>query len=123
MARRKRKEEEADWVAPDFHEVGYMRRESPGAHAAFARSLWAVPMGSNNSIFILFRATDNSGLASLHVTVTPASQTGFELNWTPLSGKSQCARHRLEDYPAGAYNVTFPLNPPASSYTFAIVAT
>ena len=83
----------------------------------------AVPMGSNNSIFILFRATDNSGLASLHVTVTPASQTGFELNWTPLSGKSQCARHRLEDYPAGAYNVTFPLNPPASSYTFAIVAT
>ncbi len=230
MARRKRKEDEADWVAPDFDEVEYMRREIQGAHAAIATILWAVvgaivafllfsvhpalaffagiavgfglyfilplfgietdafkrkdwaghgityffswlafwiillnppfgdftdptvqgisvspyalgytgdlaclvptggqvavPMtGSNNSVYILFRATDNSGIASLHVTVTPASQTGFEVGWTALSGKSQCAGHRPEDYPAGAYNVTFALNPPASSYTFAIVAT
>ena len=231
MARRKRKEE-TDWVAPDFDEVGYMRREIQGAHAAVATILWAVvgaivafllfsvlpalaffagiavgfglyfilplfgiktdafkrkdwtghgityffswlafwiillnppfgdftdptiqgisvspymlgytgdlpclvpivggqlavPMGSisNTSIYVLFRATDNSGLASLHVYVTPAALTAFEVNWTHLSGKSQCARHRPEDYPAGSYNVTFPLNPPASSYAFTIVAT
>src|SRR6266540_597396 len=204
MARRKRKEEETDWVAPDFDEVGYMRREIQGAHAAVATILWAVvgaivafllfsviktdafkrkdwaghgityffswlafwiillnppfgdftdptiqgisvspytlgytgdlpclvpvgqvavPMGSNSSIYVLFRATDNSGLASLHVYVTPAALTAFEVNWTHLSGKSQCAGHRPEDYPAGSYNVRFPLNPPASSYAFKIVAT
>ena len=36
MARRKRKDDEPDWVAPDFDEVGYMRRELEGARAAVA---------------------------------------------------------------------------------------
>ncbi|HEX9341397.1 MAG TPA: hypothetical protein VF992_09585 [Thermoplasmata archaeon] len=229
MARRKRKEEEPDWVAPEFDEIGYMRREIQGARAAVATILWAVvgaivafllfsvspalaffagiavafglyfilplfgikidafqrkdwaghgityffswlavwiillnppfgdftdptvqgisvspysagytgdlpcyvpvgsqvavPMGSpsNTSIIVLFRATDNVGLASLHVNVTPASTTGFEVSWTLLSGKSQCVDHRPEDYPAGTYNVTF--DNTASSYTVAIVAT
>jgi len=34
MARRKRKEDEPDWVPPEFDEVGYMRQEIQGAHAA-----------------------------------------------------------------------------------------
>src|SRR6266699_3933850 len=51
MARRKRKEE-ADWVAPDFDEVGYMRREIQGAHAAVATILWAV-VGASVA-FLLF---------------------------------------------------------------------
>src|SRR3989442_4183546 len=42
MARRKRKEDEPDWVAPDFDEVGYMRRELEGARAAVATIGWAV---------------------------------------------------------------------------------
>ncbi len=239
MARRKRKEEEPDWVAPEFDEIGYMRREIQGARAAVATILWAVvgavvaallffvspplaffagiavgfglyfilpllgiktdafqrkdwaghgityffswlavwiillnqpfgdftdptiqgitvsPCGSSTalcpvpgsstsanllcavpvsgsvslvmngstSIYLIFRATDNAGLGPLHVNVTPESQTGFEVGWTPLSGRNQCAGHESEDYPAGSYNVTFALNPPASRYTFAIVAT
>ncbi len=42
MARRKRKEEAADWVPPDFDEVAYMRREMEGARAAVATIAWAV---------------------------------------------------------------------------------
>src|SRR5713226_5799585 len=42
MARRKRKEEEPDWVPPDFDEVGYMRKEIEGAHAAVAFALYSV---------------------------------------------------------------------------------
>src|SRR5207245_4150218 len=42
MARRKRKEDEPDWVAPDFDEVGYMRQELEGARAAVATIGWAV---------------------------------------------------------------------------------
>ncbi len=228
MARRKRREEEADWVAPDFDEVEYMRREVRGTQAAVATILWAivgaivafllysvlpalaffagiavgfglyfilplfgiktdafkrrdwtghgityffswlafwiillnppfgdftdptiqgiavspytlgytgdlpclvpsggqvaVPMGpSNNSIYVLLRATDNSGLATLEVTVTPASQTGFVVSWNPVVGKSQCKGHTDQDYPAGSYNVTFAQT--VSSYTLTIVAT
>src|SRR5438128_689831 len=42
MARRKRKDDEPDWVAPDFDEVGYTRRELEGARAAVATIGWAV---------------------------------------------------------------------------------
>src|SRR6266705_2639430 len=42
MARRKRREEEADWVAPEFDEIGYMRQEIQGAKAAVLTILWAV---------------------------------------------------------------------------------
>src|SRR5207244_5027518 len=31
-----------DWVAPDFDEVGYMRKEIEGARAAVATIAWAV---------------------------------------------------------------------------------
>ncbi len=228
MARRKRKEEEADWVAPDFDEGEYMRREVRGTQAAVATILWAivgaivafllysvlpalaffagiavgfglffilplfgiktdafkrrdwaghgityffswlafwiillnppfgdftdptiqgiavspytvgylgdlpclvpvdgqrrVTMSSNTSLYVLFRATDNSGLDSLQVNVTPAGKTGFDAAWNLLSGKSQCVLHRLEDYPAGSYNVTFPYFG-ESSFRVVIVAT
>src|SRR5438128_11154213 len=42
MARRKRKDETPAWVAPDFDEVGFMRREIEGARAAVATIAWAV---------------------------------------------------------------------------------
>lgn len=42
MARRKRKDEEPDWVPPEFDEVGYMRKEIEGARAAVATIAWAV---------------------------------------------------------------------------------
>src|SRR5256886_5543811 len=42
MARRKRRDEAAAWVAPDFDEVGFMRREIEGARAAVATIAWAV---------------------------------------------------------------------------------
>src|SRR5947208_16647296 len=42
MARRKHKEDAPDWVAPDFDEVGYMRKEIEGARAAVATIAWAV---------------------------------------------------------------------------------
>src|SRR3989442_10643001 len=42
MARRKRKEDEPDWVPPEFDEVGYMRQEIQGANGAIATIGWAV---------------------------------------------------------------------------------
>ncbi len=236
MARRKRKEEEANWVAPDFDEVGYMRREIQGAHAAVATILWAVvgavvafllfsvhpalaffggiavgfglyfilplfgietdafkrkdwaghgityffswlafwiillnpPFGDftdptiqaisvspyhtgytlglacitpragsvtnfamgplNNSFYVLFRATDNAGLPTVRVNVTPNSQTGYDAVVTPLpdpsrpeTRHSECIGHQPEVYPAGSFNVTIPDT--ASSFSVLITAT
>src|SRR5712692_475279 len=209
MARRKRKEDEPDWVPPDFDEVGYMRKEIEGARAAVATIAWAVigalvafalysvlpvlaffagiavgfgmyfvfPLigiktepfkrrdwighgftyffswlafwiillnppfsdhtdptiqaisvspyyagyngslaclpptagsislgAGNNSLYILFRASDNVGLRSVEVQVAP----------------NQCAGHRTETYLGGTYNATFSVT--ASTYDVTIVA-
>src|SRR5436309_5351745 len=42
MARRKRKDEPTDWVAPDFDEVGYMRTEIQAAKTAVLTIAWAA---------------------------------------------------------------------------------
>jgi hypothetical protein len=42
MARRKRKDEEPEWTAPEFDEVGYMRTEIESARAAVIVIAWAV---------------------------------------------------------------------------------
>ncbi|MCI4371821.1 MAG: DUF5379 domain-containing protein, partial [Thermoplasmata archaeon] len=42
MARRNKKEDEPDWVPPDFDEVGYMRQEMQGARVAVATIGWAA---------------------------------------------------------------------------------
>ncbi len=227
MARRKRKEEEPDWVPPDFDEVGYMRKEIEGARAAVATIAWAVigalvafalysvlpvlaffagiavgfgmyfvfPLigiktesfkrrdwighgipyffswlafwiillnppfsdhtdptiqaisispyhpgynlnltllclppttGSvsqgpvNNSLYILFRASDNVGLRSVQVQVAPNSQTPFTVTPSPVTGKNYCAGHTKEDYLGGTYNATFPVT--ATAYQITIVA-
>ena len=52
MARRKRKEESPDWVAPEFDEVGYMRQEMGAARASVATIVWAI-VGAGVS-FLLF---------------------------------------------------------------------
>ncbi len=226
MARRKRKDEETDWVAPDFDEVGYMRQEMGGARAAVVTIGWAVvgalvsfllysvnpalaffggiavgfglyyilpvlgiktdsfrrrdwtghgvtyffswlafwiillnpPFGDftlpsiqgvsvspyraglssgllcavpaasvtvpgtgNNSLYVLFQATDNVGLASLRVQVTPQSLPPFFVNTTRVTGNSPCRGHEREAVPAGSYNVTFPMT--ASLFDVSITAT
>ena len=225
MARRKRKEDEPDWVAPDFDEVGYMRRELEGARAAVATIGWAVigalvafalysvlpvlaffagiavgagmyfvfpligikteafkrrdwighgftyffswlafwiillnppfsdhtdptiqgisispyyvgypgpllchdatptsfSMGAtNNSLYLLFRASDNVGLSSVHVTVAPNAQSPRNVTPNLVTGTNQCAGHRLETYLGGTYNATFPWT--TSDYDISIVA-
>ena len=229
MARRKRKDESPDWVAPEFDEVAFMRREIEGARAAVATIIWAVvgaviafalfavlpflaflggiavgfglyfmlplfgvqvdafkrkdwighgityffswlafwilflnpPFGdftdptiqgisvspytlplftgnltceapaggtvtialdSNNSIFILFRASDNRGLANLSVTMTPGGGSPILLSPTSVSGSNQCAGHRSELYPSATYNATFPTSA-TTSYSVVITAT
>jgi hypothetical protein len=74
----------------------------------------------NTSAYVLFRASDNVGLASVQVEVTPNSQPAFVLNATPQIGSSRCANHTTETYPGGTYNVSFVFN--ASSYIVTIVA-
>jgi len=225
MARRKRKEDEPDWVAPDFDEVGYMRRELEGARAAVATIGWAVigalvafalysvlpvlaffagiavgagmyfvfpligiktepfkrrdwighgftyffswlafwiillnppfsdhtdptiqgisispyhagytgpllchdttstpfTMGaSNNSLYLLFRASDNVGLSSVRVTVAPNAQTPVNVTATLVTGSNQCAGHRQETYLGSTYDATFPWT--TSDYDISIVA-
>src|SRR5256886_12014776 len=76
----------------------------------------------NDSAYVLFRATDNGGIASLQVNVTPvgSAQPPFELTPIPLSGLSRCRNHTSEPYPGGTYSVSFKFGP-ASTYR-AIVA-
>ena len=226
MARRKRKEDEPDWVPPEFDEVGYMRREIEGARAAVATIAWAVigalvgfalysvlpvlaffggiavgfgmyfifpllgfrtesfkrrdwighgvtyffswlafwiillnppfsdhvpptiqgispspyhsgytgdlsclpagvgsvTMGSaNDSLYILFRASDNVGLRNVEVQAAPQLGTPFVVSPTPVAGQNnQCAGHRQETYAGGTYNATLPF---ATRYEIMIVAT
>ncbi|HWM49755.1 MAG TPA: hypothetical protein VNO76_00205 [Thermoplasmata archaeon] len=42
MARRKRKDDDPEWTAPEFDEVGYMRTEIQAARAAVIVIAWAV---------------------------------------------------------------------------------
>lgn len=231
MARRKRKEEAPDWVAPDFDEVGYMRREIEGARAAVATIAWAVvgalvgfalysvlpvlaffggiavgfgmyfvfpligfktesfkrrdwighgityffswlafwiillnppfsdhtpptiqaisvspyhagyldppengsllcapaTIGSlslgagNDSLYILFRASDNVGLRNVEVQAAPQGSMPFVVAPTLVAGQdNHCAGHLQEKYPGGTYNATLPY---ASLYDITIVAT
>ena len=227
MARRKRKEDEPDWVAPDFDEVGYMRQELEGARAAVATIGWAVigalfafalysvlpvlaffagiavgagmyfvfpligiktepfkrrdwighgftyffswlafwiillnppfsdhtdptiqaisvspfhpgynltlglaclpPTTSsvslgpaNDSLYILFRASDNVALRSVQVQVAPNAQMPFTVTPTPVSGDNYCLGHRLEKYLGGTYNATFAVT--ATAYDIRIIA-
>src|SRR5712691_11623857 len=226
MARRKRREEEADWVAPEFDEIGYMRQEIQGAKAAVLTILWAVlgagvafllysvlpilaffagiavgfglyfflplfgiktdsfkrrdwtghgityffswlafwiillnppfsdhtpptiqgitvspyhsgytgdlgclpPAGSvsmgpgNDSLYILFRATDNVGLRSVEVHAAPQGSTPFVVAPTLIAGQdNRCAGHHPgEKYAGGTYNATLPY---ATGYDITIVAT
>jgi hypothetical protein len=223
MARRKKKEDEADWVAPEFDEITYMRKEIEGGRAALATVGWAIigaivsfllysvhpglaffagiavgfgmyfvlpltginiepfkrkdwigqgatyflswlafwilllnpPFGDftnptiqaisvspyrdgyigsltcvgltdgramiptnppNNSVYILFRATDNVGLAELNVTVSSFGQvTPF-----PRTGSPNTCDRQSGPYPGGTYNVSFPSL--ASSYRVTISA-
>ncbi len=230
MARRKRKDEPTDWVAPEFDEVGYMRTEIQAAKTAVLTIAWAAvgaivsfllysvnaalaffagiavavglyyvlpflgisvkgfkrrdwtghgityffswlafwilllnpPFGDfttptiqaisvspyhtgytgglsclplvggavfvpqnppNDSVYVLFRATDNVGIASLQVNVTPvgSAQPPFELTPIPLSGLSRCRNHTSEPYPGGTYSVLFKFGP-ASTYRVIVAA-
>ena len=69
---------------------------------------------------MLFRASDNVGLASVQVEVTPNGQAAFVLNATPQTGFSQCQNHTTEKYPGGTYNASFVVS--VSSYVVTIIA-
>jgi len=223
MARRKRKEDETDWVAPEFDEVTYMRKEIAGGRAALATVGWAIigaivsfllysvnpglaffagiavgfgmylvlpltginikpfkrrdwfshgsvyffswlafwilllnpPFGDftnptiqaisvapyfdgypgplackgltaglamisvnppNNSVYLLFRATDNVGLAELNVTVSSVGQ----VTPYPRTGSPNTCERQSGPYPGGTYNVSF--RSLASSYRVTISA-
>src|SRR5205809_7766244 len=59
MARRKRKDEPTDWVAPDFDEVGYMRTEIQAAKTAVLTIAWAAV----GAIVSFLRYSVNAALA------------------------------------------------------------
>jgi len=219
MARRKRKEESPDWVAPEFDEVGYMRQEMGAARASVATIVWAIvgagvsfllfavypplafvgglamgfglyfmlplfgirinafkrrdwfghgmiyffswlafwiimlnpPIGDfadptinaisvspyhpglagglacvppsagsvsfstlgplNSSFYILFRASDNVGIATLRVHVTPLASTApaYDANATLATGNNPCQGHETESLLGGTYVVVVPL--------------
>ena len=74
----------------------------------------------NTSAYILFRASDNVGLASVQVQVVPSGPAAFVLNATPQTGLNKCSGHTSEPYLGGTYNVSFVIN--ASSYAVTIIA-
>lgn len=79
----------------------------------------SLPMGTNTSIYVLFRASDNAGLANVSVHVSSISENFF-LKPNRVTGLNRCAGHRTEPYLGGTYNVTFRQS--ASLYTVTITA-
>src|SRR5712691_8372907 len=88
--------------------------------APVAGSVTLSSTGVNNSVYVLFRASDNVGLATVKVDVSPSTGGRFQLKPTPVSGFNQCAGLRSEMYLGGTYNVTFAVN--AQSYALTITA-
>ena len=77
-------------------------------------------MAGNDSLYVLFRATDNVGLSDVSVEIAPGSQTPFSLKPTPVSGPNRCVDPASTTYPGGSYDVSFFVN--ATSYTVTIRA-
>lgn len=68
--------------------------------------------GGNDSLYILFRATDNVGLSVLTVTVKPGSAPQFTPVISPATGLDRCVGAPVGSVlPAGSYYVTIPLGP------------
>src|SRR2546422_8023952 len=84
----------------------------------------SVMMGpSNDSLYILFRATDNVGLRSVEVHAAPEGSTPpFVVVPTLVAGQdNRCVGHHPgEKYAGGTYNATLPY---ATRYDITIVAT
>src|SRR2546426_9598281 len=83
-----------------------------------------LSIGSNSSIFILFRATDNVGLSVPSIDVLPGNPPppSFQVTPMPVSGSSQCFGHGQEKYLGGTYSAVF-LVSGSSSYAVSITAT
>src|SRR2546430_804181 len=119
MARRKRKDDEPDWVAPDFDEVGYMRRELEGARAAVATIGWAV-------IGALVAFALYSVLPVLAFFAGIAVGAGMYFVFPLIGIKTEPFKrrdwigHGTETYLGGTYNATFSVT--ASTYDVTIVA-
>ena len=78
-----------------------------------------VRMGSNDTVLLLFRATDNSGRLSNVSAVVGTGPSAVPLRWTPAAGnESECKGQGT--YPGGTYRATFV--PAASSYRITIYA-
>jgi hypothetical protein len=108
-------------VSPYY--VGYLQNTSHSLSCLpLVSGSVSVPfIGSNNSFYILFRATDNAGLRSVSVSAVPQG-SGQNLTLTPTlqTGRNRCIGHQSEQYSGGTYNVSFV--PAASAYAITIVA-
>lgn len=91
--------------------------------------LCAVPVGGsvtvsgagNNSLYLLFRASDNVGLASIKVNVTQGGSS-YDATYTTLSGLTNpCTGHGTEKLPSDAYGAIISIT--ASVVSVAIIAT
>ncbi len=99
-------------------------------HAGYTGDLLCLPpagsvsMGpGNDSLYILFRATDNVGLRSVEVHAAPQGSNSFVVVPTLVAGQdNRCVGHHPgEKYAGGTYNATLPY---ATRYdTITIVAT
>src|SRR3989449_3842058 len=82
----------------------------------------SVSMGpGNDSLYILFRATDNVGLRNVEVHAAPQGSTPFVVAPTLVAGQdNRCVGHHPgEKYAGGTYNATLPY---ATGYDITIVA-
>jgi hypothetical protein len=88
-----------------------------------ATGLVSVPLsGGNDSLYILFRATDNARVASITVNVTPSPGVPFNVDATPRTGNSPCAGHESEAVLGGTYAAVVPLPFGANSIRVLILA-
>src|SRR2546428_14057942 len=76
----------------------------------------------NDSLYILFRATDNVGLRSVEVHAAPQGSNSFVVIPALVAGQdNRCVGHHPgEKYAGGTYNATLPY---ANGYDITIVAT
>ena len=75
-----------------------------------------LSVGLNRTLYILFRATDNVQVASIHVTVNGINETSMDVSGQP----SACAANPPAQNLASTYAVTYPFS--GSSFTVRVTA-
>lgn len=120
----------ADFTGPTIHGIAVgtydpILNPAPNPATVLCTSVGSstvtIPQGSNSSLFVLFRATDNVGVVSGNMQVRVNGVLTTPSTIEQVDGtRHACTSFRDQDYPAGSFVVKVPLT--VATYNFDITA-